>query len=118
MFARSVRAMSLAVLVGVAMLTLSTGPVPAFTLSGPSLGASVASAQIERVWWDRWGRWHPGRYYYGYYGPLGIVGAAGAFVADAVVGTASVVGGVIVAPGYCWRRYHGYYGGWRWRRWC
>jgi len=43
--------MSLAALAGAAMLTVSIGPVSAFTLSGPSLEGPVASAQIERVWW-------------------------------------------------------------------
>jgi hypothetical protein len=113
---RSVTAMSLAALAGAAMLTLSIGPVSAFTLSGPPLARSVASAQIERIWWDRWGRWHPERYYDD--GPFGIVGAAGALAADAVVGSAEVVGDAVARPGYCWHRYYNRYEGWRWRRVC
>ena len=46
---------SLAARAGATMLALSMSPASAFTLSGPSLGEPVASAQIEKVWWDRWG---------------------------------------------------------------
>ncbi|WP_158818258.1 hypothetical protein [Methylocapsa sp. S129] len=49
---------SLAALAGATMLALSMSPASAFTLSGPSLGEPVASAEIEKVWWDRWGNWH------------------------------------------------------------
>jgi len=62
-------------------LAASAGPSPAFTLSAPSLAAPVAAADVEHVWWDRWGYWHPnhpwgwrrwgwGPRYYGYYGPV------------------------------------------------
>lgn len=50
---------SIAALAGATMFMLSLSPASAFTLSGPSLGEPVASAQIEKVWWDRWGNWHP-----------------------------------------------------------
>jgi hypothetical protein len=53
-----------AALAGVAMLALTATPSSAFTLSSPSLEKPVASAEIDHVWWDRWGRWHPNRYYY------------------------------------------------------
>ena len=41
------------------MVAASSTPSSAFTLSAPSLSATVASAGVEHVWWDRWGRWHP-----------------------------------------------------------
>ena len=50
----------LAALAGAAMLTLSMTPASAFTLASPSLAPPVAAAQIDRVWWDRWGNWHSG----------------------------------------------------------
>ena len=59
---------SLATLAGAAMLALTMGPASAFTLASPSLEQPVASAQIEKVWWRRWGwrgGWGPG-YGYGY----------------------------------------------------
>jgi hypothetical protein len=56
-----------AALAGVAMLAISSAPASAFTLASPSLEAPVAGANVDRVWWDRWGRWHPGpRYGYHY----------------------------------------------------
>jgi hypothetical protein len=66
---------SIAALAGAAMLTLSMGSASAFTLASPSLENSVASAQVEKVWWRhywggprwgggwgyhrRWCYWHP-----------------------------------------------------------
>ena len=50
---------SMAALAGATMLALSMSSASAFTLSGPSLGAPIASVQIEKVWWDRYGVWHP-----------------------------------------------------------
>jgi hypothetical protein len=61
---------------GAAMLALSMGPASAFTLAGPSLQQPVASAQIDKVWWRRWGYrrgWGPGwggHCWRGYYGHL------------------------------------------------
>jgi hypothetical protein len=49
-----------AVLAGAAMLATSSAPASAFTLTSPSLAPPVASANVDQVWWDRWGRWHPG----------------------------------------------------------
>ncbi len=49
-----------AALAGAAMLAISSAPASAFTLASPSLEAPVAGANVDRVWWDRWGRWHPG----------------------------------------------------------
>ena len=61
-----------AALAGAAMLAISSAPASAFTLASPSLEAPVASANVDRVWWDRWGRWHPGpRWGYGGPGPWG-----------------------------------------------
>jgi hypothetical protein len=54
--------LSLAALAGFALLSLATSPASAFTLSGPSLSDSAASAPIEKVWWDRWGNWRPNRH--------------------------------------------------------
>jgi hypothetical protein len=50
---------SLAAVAAGAMALASTAPASAFTLAAPSLAAPVAQAQIDHVWWDRWGRWHP-----------------------------------------------------------
>jgi hypothetical protein len=64
---------ALAALAGAAMLVAaSTSPSSAFTLSSPSLEQPVVTADIQEVWWDRWGRWHPngwgwGRWYHPYY---------------------------------------------------
>jgi ABC-type glycerol-3-phosphate transport system substrate-binding protein len=55
---RNLTNLSVAALAGATMLTLCLSPASAFTLSGPSLGDPVASAQVEKVWWDRWGNWH------------------------------------------------------------
>lgn len=53
---------SAATLAGAAMMiAASSAPVSAFTLSSPSLAEPVLQADIEHVWWDRWGRWHPNR---------------------------------------------------------
>jgi hypothetical protein len=50
------------------MLALTATPSSAFTLSSPSLEQPVASAGIDKVWWDRWGRWHPNvRWVHPYY---------------------------------------------------
>ena len=57
-----------AALAGAAMLAISAAPASAFTLASPSLEAPVAGANIDKVWYDRWGRWHPGPRW-GYMGP-------------------------------------------------
>ncbi|MBV9289995.1 MAG: hypothetical protein JO288_19645 [Hyphomicrobiales bacterium] len=50
----------IAALAGATMtIAASSGPTSAFTLSSPSLAEPVLSADVEQVWWDRWGRWHP-----------------------------------------------------------
>jgi hypothetical protein len=49
-----------AALAGAAMLAISSAPASAFTLTSPSLAPPVAGANVDQVWWDRWGRWHPG----------------------------------------------------------
>jgi hypothetical protein len=59
MISRIVSGGALAALAGAAMLALTSGPASAFTLSSPSLERPVAAADVEHVWWDRWGRWHP-----------------------------------------------------------
>ena len=60
MQSRTLVNVALAALAGAAMLTISMGPASAFTLASPSLENSVASSQIDKVWWRRWG------YGYGY----------------------------------------------------
>jgi hypothetical protein len=125
-----------AVLASAAMLTTSIDPAPAFTLAAPTLKRSVAAAQIDKVWWRRWGcGWGCG------WGPFAIVGAAGALatgiVAAPFVGVGRAVGGpYYYGPGYyapayyggpgnygpggygpCWRRVWGP-AGWRWARAC
>jgi hypothetical protein len=57
---------ALSALAGAAMLAVSASPSPGFTLSSPSLERPFA-ADIQQVWWDRWGRWHPNYYYHPYY---------------------------------------------------
>ncbi len=61
---RIVSSGALSALAGAAMLAASAEPSPAFTLYSPSLQAPVAAADIEHVWYDRWGRWHPNYPYY------------------------------------------------------
>jgi hypothetical protein len=63
MSTRNLTICSLGALAGAAMLALSLSPASAFTLSGPSLTQPAAAAQIDKVWWRRWG-YRP--YYYGY----------------------------------------------------
>lgn len=122
-----------ALVASAAMLTASIDPAPAFTLAAPTLQNSVAAAQIDKVWWRRWGcGWGCG------WGPFAIVGAAGALVAAPFVGLGRAVGGPpYYGPGYygyapayyagqgyygggygpCWRRVWSQ-AGWRWARAC
>jgi hypothetical protein len=80
---QSLSAYSIAALAGGTMLALATSPASAVTLSGPSLEQSVASAQIDKVWYRygyrgygwRGGYYHRGwgygrRCWRGYYGRL------------------------------------------------
>jgi hypothetical protein len=119
-------------LIGASMLAVSLSPASALTLSSTSINQSVASPQIEKVWYCRWncGGYRPGWGYRAGYGwqagwrgpgwqgpgwggvPLGAV-AAGALVGAAVAP-------VYAAPygGPCWRRAIGPYGGVRWVRVC
>jgi hypothetical protein len=62
---------SLAAVAGATMLALSMTPASAFTLAGPSLEKPVASAQIENVWWHRWGPGWGWRHRWGYGGGWG-----------------------------------------------
>ncbi|HEY1944858.1 MAG TPA: hypothetical protein VGH40_22310 [Roseiarcus sp.] len=55
-----------AAVAGAAMLAISATSASAFTLSSPSLEQSMASSQIDHVWWDRWGRWHPNHPFWGW----------------------------------------------------
>jgi hypothetical protein len=50
----------------VMMVAASSSPSSAFTLSSPSLEEPVLSADIQEVWWDRWGRWHPNGWGWGW----------------------------------------------------
>jgi hypothetical protein len=85
MQSRTLANCSLAALAGAAMLALSMAPASAFTLSSPSLQPSVASAQIDKVWWRGGYGWHRG---WGWRGP----------------------GWGWRGPGWghCWRGYYGY----------
>jgi hypothetical protein len=51
------------------MIVASSGPSSAFTLSSPSLDQPVVTANIQHVWWDRWGRWHPNIWGWGWRHP-------------------------------------------------
>jgi hypothetical protein len=93
---------------GAAMLALSLSPASAFTLSGPSMKQSVASSQVDQVYWRRgWGgrRWGWG------WGPGAVVGglAAGALVAGYYGGYYGPgyygygPGYYGPGPGRCWR---------------
>ncbi|WP_246731723.1 hypothetical protein [Methylocapsa sp. S129] len=119
---RSLASRSVAALTGAAMLALSLNPAAAFTLSGPSLGQSVASAQIDKVWWRHsWG-WG--------WGPAAVFGglAGGALVGSALAGPGYYgYGPGYYGPGYygpgpyyggCWRRVADYYGRPFWTRVC
>ena len=116
-----------AVLASAAMVTASIDPAPAFTLAAPSLKQSITAAQIDKVWWRRWGcGWGCG------WGPFAIVGAAGALatgiVAAPFVGVGRAVGGPYYygpgpayygplppgpAPGCYWQRQR-YWEGYAW----
>jgi hypothetical protein len=71
---RSLAAYSIAAAAGGAMLTLSMTPASALTLSSPSLEKSVASSQIDNVWYRcgygrcGYGYGYHGAYRGGYYG--------------------------------------------------
>jgi hypothetical protein len=69
MFSRILTGGLAAAAAGAAMLAMTAAPASAFTLAGPSLAPTVASGNIEQVWWDRWGRWHPN--YYRWHRPYG-----------------------------------------------
>jgi hypothetical protein len=73
MLSRNLFGGALTAAVGVVVLTLTASPVPAFTLSAPSLNEPVFNTGVEKVWWYRWGYgyrpwgwgWRPR---YGFYG--------------------------------------------------
>jgi hypothetical protein len=117
---RSFANRSIAAGLGIAMIALSLTPASALTLPGPQLGQAMASAQVDKVYWRRWG-----------WGPVGILGglAAGAVVGSAIAGP----GYYGYGPGYyrpyygygpagyygdCWRRSWDYYGRPYWARVC
>jgi hypothetical protein len=82
---------ALAALAGAAMLTISMGSASAFTVASPSLEQSVASAQIDKVWWrGGWG-------YRGGWGWRGGYGWRGY----------GWRGGYGYGYGHCWRGYWG-----------
>ena len=55
---RTVAKYTIAAIGGATMLATSLSPASAFTLAAPSLEQPVASAQIDKVWWN--GGWHHG----------------------------------------------------------
>ena len=131
---RTFASRSVAALAGVSMLALSLSPASAMTLAGPSLQNSVASSQIDKVWWrggwgwgggwhGGWGGWRGGGWGWRRGWGWGPAAVAGGVVAGAVVGSA------LAAPyygygygggyGQCWRRVAAPYGaGWQWQRVC
>ena len=120
---RTLASRSVAALAGASMLALSLSPASAFTLTAPSLEQSVASSQIDKVWWrGGWGwGWHRGWGWRGRgwgWGPAAVVGglAAGAVVGSAIAGPPPYYGGPYY--GNCWRQVVGPYGEWRWQRMC
>ncbi|HLW92841.1 MAG TPA: hypothetical protein VKS78_16280 [Roseiarcus sp.] len=66
MITRLFSSKALGALAGVALLAQSAGSASAFTLSSPSLEPTFAGAQVDKVYWCRWGRcgygwgYHPG----------------------------------------------------------
>jgi hypothetical protein len=88
---RSIAGSSAAAIAGASMLALSLSPASAFTLSGPSLGQSVASAQVDKVWW-RGGGWRGGGWRGGWHRGWGWRGGGW--------GLAAVVGGLAVGAYY------------------
>lgn len=112
---RSLASRSTAAFAGAAMLALSLSPAEALTLAGPPLGQSVASAQIDKVWWRRGWGWG--------WGPAAIVGG---LAAGAIIGS-HYYGPGYYGPGYygpgpyyggCWRRVADPYGRLFWTRVC
>jgi len=65
---RSLSVYSIAALAGGTMLALATSPASALTLSGPSLEQPVASTQIDKVYYYRYGYRGYGYRGYGYRG--------------------------------------------------
>jgi hypothetical protein len=123
---RTFASRSIAALAGVSMLALSLSPASALTLAGPSLEKSVASAQIDKVWWrggwgwrgGGWG-WRGGWGYRGWgWGPAAVVGglAAGAIVGGAIASRPYYGYGYGYGP--CWRQVVGPNGGPAWQRVC
>jgi hypothetical protein len=112
---QSLAGRSIAALAGCALLALTLSPAEAFTISGPSPGQSISSAQVDQVYWRHrggWG-WGPGLLFGGLVGGA----LAGSYYGPRYYGPA-----YYDEPGYygydsCWRRVGGPYG-WHWRRMC
>lgn len=107
-----------AALTGVSMLATSLNAASALTIGDAAFEHSVASPQVQDVWYCRWncGGWHPGWGYRpgwgwqaGWRGP----GWQGPGWGVAVVGVPPVVHG-----GPCWRRWIGPNGGVHWTQVC
>ena len=49
----------LGAIAGAAMLAGAAQPAAAFTLPATAPVHAFANADVQHVWWDRWGRWHP-----------------------------------------------------------
>jgi hypothetical protein len=109
---RNLASRSIAAFTGAALLGLSLSPASAFTLTGPSLEPSIATAQIDKVWWRRgwgWG-WGPG---------IILGGLAAGALAGSYYGYGPGYYGP--GPGYggsCWRRVVDPSGRWFWTRVC
>jgi hypothetical protein len=110
---RSLATYSVGAFAGASMLALALSPASAFTLSGPSLEPTVASAQIDKVWWrgGGWG-WRGGGWRGGGWGwRRGGWGWGPAVVGGLAAG--ALVGGYYggyYGPGYgrCWINRWGY----------
>ncbi|MBV8474431.1 MAG: hypothetical protein JO234_13520 [Hyphomicrobiales bacterium] len=85
------------------------------TLPAPSPAPHFASAQVQKVWWCRWGCGGWGWRGWGW-GPA----VAGGVVAGAAVGAAVAASRPYPYPygGPCWRRAYDYYGRPYWRQMC
>jgi hypothetical protein len=57
MFTRILSGGALAAIAGIVMLGSATS-ASAFPVSSPALDQPAVGAQIDKVWYDRWGYWH------------------------------------------------------------
>ena len=59
MFSRVLSKKVLAAIAGASLLASVVAPASAFTLSAPTMEPTVATSNIEHVWWHHhWHHWH------------------------------------------------------------